>query len=83
MPDDGNQCGLKRGLFVLWKGAWPVLVYLELLRLFEAQNHLVLQVADYGVGSNTNDLEPKSTSFGIGLLNGCKVKLQSDSDIEH
>jgi two-component sensor histidine kinase/Tfp pilus assembly protein PilF len=53
------------------------------LRLFEAQNQLVLQVADNGVGANANDVKPKSSSFGMKLLNAFKAKLQADFDIEN
>lgn len=51
------------------------------LKLFETENQLVLQVADDGVGASAADIKPKSSSFGMKLLNAFKTKLQADFDI--
>ncbi len=52
------------------------------LRLFENRDQLVLQVADNGVGANASDVAPKSSSFGMKLLNAFKAKLHAEFDIE-
>lgn len=52
------------------------------VRLFESQNHLVLQVADDGVGASNSDVAPKSSSFGMKLLQAFKSKLDANFDIQ-
>jgi len=52
------------------------------VRLFEAQNQLVLQVADDGVGATNTEVAPKSSSFGMKLLQAFKAKLDANFDIQ-